>query len=788
MQQNKNPVSEREKNAETRKDAAIEALRKSEERMRAIIDNSPFGAHSYELFADGRLILVGANKSADAILGIDHSLLIGNSIEAAFPSLGYTDIPAKYKRVAANGRELHEDHVNYSDGKIIGAYEIYAFQTGQNRMSVFFHDISERKRSEEALQENERKYRRIVNTSNEGIMSVNERHVVDFVNNRMADMLGYQPEEIIGKPYLFFLFNEDIPDYKAKIIMRIRGHSERYECRMRSKDGSPIWTIISATPLLDAQNRFMGSFGMFTDITERKKTEESLRENEEKYRTLIDNMHDAVYRCNLNGIITFASPSAIRILGCRSLDSVIGMNIGKDFYYHPEDREKFLKAMNDKGKLTRFEVTLKRQDNGKPVNVLTNSQFYYDRNGTIIGIEGVFSDITEWKKMETERTRLEEMLLHSQKIESIGRLAGGIAHDFNNLLTAILGYTELTMHQLDPAGKLYSQLSVVMKAAQGAVNLTKQLLAFSRKQVIEPEIINLNSIIERVHKMILTLVGENIKLNIVPRHDLFTIKADPGQIEQIIINLAANARDAMPDGGELVIETANVYFNENYCSEHADLLPGDYVMMSITDTGTGMSKDILDHIFEPFFTTKEKGRGTGLGLATVYGIVKQNIGTIEVYSETGRGTVFKLYFPRSLQIASQALKPQTKPDMPTGTETILITEDKAQVLEFSREILTRLGYKVLTAASGEEALIIAENYKDKIHMLMTDVILPGINGRVTAERLLLMRPELKILYNSGYTAEIIDKQGMLEQGINFISKPFTTQELSFKVRTVLDKN
>jgi two-component system, cell cycle sensor histidine kinase and response regulator CckA len=728
------------------------------------------------------------NRAICHMLGYSKKELLNIDIHDIHPKEALPHIDKLFNQLLNNEIELAKDIPTLKkDGTIFYA-DIAASPiqyNGKPHLAATFRNITERKRSEEALQESERKYRRIVDTANEGIIAVDENHIITFVNNRMTDMLGYQPEEMIGLLYSSFLFNEDIPDYEARIIQRRKGVPSHYERRIRHKDGNPIWTIISTTPLLDSQHRFIGSIAMFTDITERKHAEEAHKGSEAILKSLFDAIPVGIGLMK-NRVNIKVNNSLCKISGYSEKEL---LEQDSRLFYTDEDEYnrvgKELIAQIKKEGFGVIETRNKRKD-GEIIDVLLYLS-PFDIKDISAGQVITVLDITGRKKMEAEKSRLEEMLLHSQKIESIGRLAGGIAHDFNNMLTAILGYTEMTMNLLDPAGKPYSQLSVVIKAAQGAANLTKQLLAFSRKQVIEPKFINLNNSIERIQKMIATLIGENIKLHIVPHNELLTIKADPGQIEQIIINLAANARDAMPDGGKLVIETSNVYLDEKYSQTHANVLPGDYAMMAVTDTGSGMSKETLDLAFEPFFTTKETGRGTGLGLATVYGIVKQNGGTIEIYSEIGQGTVFKVYFPRFIQTVKERQKSQTKIEMPTGVETILIAEDKAQVLNFSREILIHLGYKVLAAASGEEALAIAENYKENIHLFLTDIILTGINGRVTAERLLDMRPKLKILYNSGYTAEVIDKHGILEQGFNFIGKPFTSQELAIKVREVLDK-
>jgi len=397
-----------------------------------------------------------------------------------------------------------------------------------------------------------------------------------------------------------------------------------------------------------------------------------------------------------------------------------------------------------------------------------------------------FHDITERRRDQEDKARLEDQLRQSQKMESIGRLAGGVAHDFNNLLTAIMGNTELALLNMDKNHPLHHKLSVVMQAAQSAGDLTRQLLAFSRKQLIEPTALDLNELIEHMHKMLTRLIGEDIQLLHVPHARIGLIKADRSQIEQIIVNLTVNARDAMPQGGRLTIETYPQTLDESYARQHHYVAPGEYVVLAISDTGSGMSDEVKKHLFEPFFTTKPLGSGTGLGLAMVYGAVKQNLGSIEVYSEPGHGTTFKMYFPRLSGSAEASAESVAVAALQGGAETILLVEDDPRVREFSVSALQGLGYTVLPYAGGEEALSALENDARTVDLLLTDVILPGMNGRVLAEAVQKIRPGVKVLFASGYTDNIIVRHGVLEEGIHFIGKPFSVHALARKIREVLD--
>jgi two-component system, cell cycle sensor histidine kinase and response regulator CckA len=581
-------------------------------------------------------------------------------------------------------------------------------------------------------------------------------------------------------------WSEDHNRSNELIKKAIASHEKgSYEQRFLRPDNSIGYYQSTFQGKYDDHGVLVEIVGTIMDITDRKRVEEAHRQNEAILKSIFNTA--AIGLCLLNGEKYVKVNTAFcRILGYQ--DSEI---IGNDTWFCYPDIDEYhhthevLLAQMDKDGVGICECRLRRKD-GMMVDVL-ECLSPFDQTDSSAGRTLAVIDITGQKAMEREKARLEEMLLHSQKLDSIGRLAGGIAHDFNNLLTAIIGNTDLAMCDLDPNGTTYAQLSVVMKAAEGAANLTRQLLAFSRKQVVAPKVMNINAIIDQIKKTILTLIGENVRLNIVQCTDAQCIKADPGQIEQIIINLAVNARDAMPDGGVLTIETMNVVLDEEYSRQHVNVVPGDYVQLVITDSGVGMSKDVLNHLFEPFYTTKELGKGTGLGLATVYGIVNQYGGSVEVYSEIGRGTSFKLYFPAAQHLAVENSQNHSRSELPSGTETILITEDNPAVLTFAANVLQRAGYKVLTASSGEDALTTADEYRKQIHLLITDIILPGINGRVAADKFAEKYPSIKVLFTSGYTAEVIDKGGFLEPGINFISKPFTSMEIALKVRDVLDK-
>lgn len=396
------------------------------------------------------------------------------------------------------------------------------------------------------------------------------------------------------------------------------------------------------------------------------------------------------------------------------------------------------------------------------------------------------TDITERKRAAEALQQAEEQLRQSQKMEAVGKLAGGVAHDFNNLLTVINGHTDLSLRRLKQDDPLYRKFESIKEAGERAASLTRQLLAFSRKQILQPKVLDLNHAIFEMNKMLQRLIGEDIDLLVGLMPDLGKVKADPSQIEQVLMNLSVNARDAMPKGGKLTIETANVYLNEEYATRHLSIRPGLYVMLAVSDTGCGMDAQTQERIFDPFFTTKELGKGTGLGLSTVYGIVKQSGGNIWVYSEVGLGTTFKIYLP-CVEMPADELKVRDEDTkLKMGTETVLLVEDEEMVRNMTREILLESGYHVLEAKHGQEAMTIAEQHRGPIHLMLSDVVMPQISGRELAEHLAPLRTEMKVLYMSGYTDDAIVHHGVLDEGVAFIEKPFTPHALAYKVRTVLN--
>jgi hypothetical protein len=496
---------------------------------------------------------------------------------------------------------------------------------------------------------------------------------------------------------------------------------------------------------------------------------------------LLESASQAIVSIDRGGRIVLANRRAEEIFGY-SGEELLGARIEmllpeSKRPAHSRDRDNFFDRPRTRPMGIGMDLSGRRKDGSEvPVEV---SLSYIEVDEGVFAIAFV-SDISQ-------RKRLEEQLLHAQKMEAVGRLAGGVAHDFNNMLTVISGYNRMILDELSTLDPLRGYAEEILKAADRAAALTNQLLAFSRRQIMLPRVINVNAVLIQTQKMLQRLIGEDIELILNLGVDVGNIKADPGHVEQAIVNLAVNARDAMPMGGHLRIETSNVILDEHYARTHMGVKPGEFTMIAVSDDGHGMDAETRRHIFEPFFTTKEKGKGTGLGLATVYGIVKQTGGDIWVYSEPGQGTTFKLYFPLVKEPLADASGGDAMPTKRSGGETVLVVEDETAVRELTVRILQQLGYTILTASSGAEALEISQSHDGHIDLLLTDVVMPNMSGRQLADHLLASRPKTKVLFLSGYTENTVVHHGVLDPGVDFLPKPFSRETLSKKLRDVLGK-
>jgi PAS domain S-box-containing protein len=628
----------------------------------------------------------------------------------------------------------------------------------------------ERKHAEQALQKREEHFRSLIENALDIISIVGGDGVVRFASPSVRRVLGYEPDQLAGQR----VFNYVHPD-DARAVNDLLCPSDRTisrEIRIARRDGGYCVLEAAASSYVDEDGR-TGVIVNARDITERKKSEDALR-------AVIDTSPLAIYTLDRDCRVQSWNPAAERVFGWKA-DEVMGRTVPTIPPEHMEwSMDLFGRMIRGEETLRGFEAQRLRSD-GSRMDVSIWSAALRNATGDISGIVVAVAD-------NTERKQLEEQLRLSQRMEAVGRLAGGVAHDFNNLLTIISGYTDLILEQMLSGNPMRQQVEEVRKAADRAALLTKQLLAFGRRQVMNPRIVDLNDIVLELDKLLRRVIGEDIHLSVRLSPNLWSIKADPGHIEQVIINLAVNARDAMTGGGLLSIETRNVHLDEEYARCHVGVKPGEYVMLTVSDTGHGMDSTTMQHIFEPFFTAK-KTRGTGLGLATVYGIIKQSDGNIWVYSEPGKGSCFKIYLPFAGKPAAPG-PPEAAAVAPAeparAGETILVAEDEDTVRGLVRQILQIKGYRVLEARHGREALELASQFEGRINLLVTDVVMPHMSGRELTDRILTSRPGLKVLFISGYTDNVIDPHGLLEPGVHFLQKPFSPEVLARKVREILD--
>jgi PAS domain S-box-containing protein len=604
---------------------------------------------------------------------------------------------------------------------------------------------------------------------------------INFVSDYVESMLGYSVDECLSTPnfWLTIVHPDDREEAARNSAASFAaGGKHTQEFRWITKDGRSVWVEANLVVVTDSEGSPIGLRGVNTDITERKRAEEALRESKERYRDLVENAHDIIYSHDLKGNYLSVNKAAEHITGY-TREEALQLNMSQTLA--PECADKATEMISRKlagEDVTAYELEILAKD-GRRVAIEVNSKLMYE-DGVPVAVQGIARDVTE-------RKLLEEQLRQSQKMEAIGQLAGGVAHDFNNLLTAINGYSSLALQRVDDDSSIKPYLEEVRKAGDRAANLTRQLLAFGRKQILQPLALDLNSVVSDMNKMLRRLIGEDIALNAKLAPDLKKIKADPGQVEQVLINLVVNARDAMPTGGSLTIETANMSLDQEYASRHVGIQPGKYVMLAVSDTGTGMDEATRARIFEPFFTTKEKGKGTGLGLSTVYGIVQQSGGSIWVYSEPNQGTSFKVYLPELLSDGPADVVESARDEIVSGSETILLVEDEEVVRGLTTNILEGAGYHVIAAGGGAEAAKLCADRNEPIDLLLTDVVMPQTSGKAVAEQLTKMQPGLKVLFMSGYTDEAIVHHGVLDANVEFIQKPFTPAALSKKIRDVLDQ-
>jgi PAS domain S-box-containing protein len=911
------------------------------EAFQNLINASPMGFHLYSLKPDGRLIFLGANPAADEILGIDHSQLIGKTIEESFPSLRNTELPDRYRKVALEGGYWTTESAEYEDENIKGAFEVFAFQSNPGYTVVRFVETSERSKMEQELFYSKNLLEAVVDQTPFGIIiaqgksgnwklsSVNKEarkilglsekiyeimqeengatfsdlmiyfkvyrydgtlvpeselpvnrifqkevtilqesylisradgstrdilvsgapiynkessiqgglliltdvteyrikareleltrslleavfeqnsspvfivtypdSIIRMINHAAISLLGIESEtSYIGMKLFDFqktwleydLDGNPVPIDDLPIMKALRGiPTENTMMRIVRKDGTERWELASGVPINNSQGDQIAAMAVFPDITELKLTQDSLQESEGRYRFLFEMANDGLaiitdiyfVECNKRFCEMFGRPR----------EKIIGHSPGEfspefqadEKHSHPYSLE-YIKAARD-GRPQLFNWIHSKPDGTLfEVEVSLGSFTIYGE----VYILAIVRDITEKKALEEALRQSEEQLIQSQKLESIGRLAGGVAHDLNNLLTPILGYSDLLLtSELSEDNPIYEMIQNISDAAIRAKELTHQLLAFGRKQTLVMETLNLNTVLQSFGNILKRTIRENINIRTHFSPDLKNIQGDVSQIEQVILNLIVNAQDAMPDGGRIIIETENVELDTEYTMIRKEVIPGEYVRMCISDSGSGISAEFQEKVFEPFFTTKPKGQGTGLGLSTVYGIVKQHGGNVWLYSEPGKGTTFKVYFPVIHNEVILKEKPKYEISDKNTEKTILLVEDNESVREMTAQLLLRLGYKTVVSISPANAVNLAK--KHCFDLLLTDVIMPEMTGVQLYKKIVKFQPEIKVLYMSGYTDNVIAHHGVLDDGINFLQKPFSTKTLAEKLDDIFD--
>jgi PAS domain S-box-containing protein len=752
-----------------------------------ILNSVDEGIHGVDI--EGRILFT--NRAAATLLGYDEPELIGKPVHALIHHHRADGREYPWEECAVF-RTLCDGEVRQLEGEVFFRKDGTSFpiefacspireESGAITGAVVcFRDITARKQAEGALRASEARLRTVVESEPECVKVVS-------VDGRLLDMnpAGLRMIEaadlgsLLGRPVVHLVHPEDRGAFLDLHRRVCRGETGRLQFRLIGLKGTERWMETHSTPLRDGDGSVTSVLSITRDVTERKQAEERLRESEERFHLLAKATNDAIWDWNLETNELWWNEGFEALFGYRR-DEVEPTIESWTTRIHPDDYDRIVpdihRVIDGGGDHWSGEYRFRRKD-GAYAYVLDRGHVIRDPSGKAVRMVGGMTDLTERKNLEAQ-------LLHSQKMEAIGRLAGGIAHDFNNLLTVINGYCELLLEESRDASR--NHVEQIALAAERAATLTSRLLAFSRRQVVQFTVVDLNAVLENTRNLLIRLIGEPVELVMILDPALGRVKADPGQIEQVIMNLAVNARDAMPQGGTLRIRTANVTLDRPDVHARFTVPAGSYVMLEVVDTGIGMNEDTQAQIFEPFFTTKAQGEGTGLGLSTVYGIVKQSDGYILVDSQPGRGATFTILLPRAMEeAATTAVLPSENRPL-TGRETVLLVEDEDMIRDLVRHLLESHGYTVIAASKGEEAVDLAERHVGSIDLLVTDVVMPGMSGRELADRLGRSRANLRVLYMSGYTYNEIGRHGVLASDIAFIQKPFSPDGLMRKVREVLD--
>ena len=666
----------------------------------------------------------------------------------------------------------------------------FAFLLLLGTIAALVVNIQRRKEAESSLREREAQLRLAVEGSGAGLWDWKILTGEVVFNEQWARIIGYELQELMPAnidTYVRLAHPDDLEEGRVRMRKHWSGQSAAFECeiRTRHKDGRWVWTLDRGrVTQWSPDGKPLRMTGTRLEVTERKQMEEDLQESEEKFsKAFQTSPYGIAITRPEDGKLLDVNDAFTTMTGFTREEALGATTGGLDLWVDKDERKSIVADLQALRPVVAREVRF-RTKAGVELTCLYSAKLIQLHYGP--SILSSISDITDRKREAQEKEKLQGQLVQAQKMESVGRLAGGVAHDFNNMLAVILGHTEMAMDELDAQAPLYADLREIKNAAERSANLTRQLLAFARKQTIAPRVLDLNDTVEGMLKMLRRLIGEDIDLAWLPQTGLPSVEMDPSQIDQILANLCINARDAIDGVGKVTIETSSVRFDDAYCADHPGHLPGSYVLLAISDNGCGMDKQTQAKLFEPFFTTKEMGKGTGLGLATVYGIVKQNNGFIHVYSEPGQGTTFRIYLNPYSSDAGQTLKDEPSEPSTLGNETILLVEDEPALLEMTARMLRRQGYRVLAASGPGEALRLADEHAGTIHLLLSDVVMPEMSGRDLAQDLLTRLPGLKCLYISGYTPNVIVHHGVLDRGVHFLPKPFSAKDLTARVREALE--
>lgn len=767
---------------------AEDALRESEAKYRSFVEEAVVGI--YQSTPDGRYLsanpflarLLGYGSPQEMMQEVTH---IGEQ-QYAHPR----DRETFRKSIESDGtvRDFETCLVRKDGARVWVSLNVRAVRDQDGALLHYegtLVDITERKRIERELRESEERYKTIVTAMSDLIFVIDENDRFVDVHCRSTEPLAVSPEQFLGKT-MAEIMPAPVSDVYGATAAEVRsaGENRSYEYSLGIL-GETRWFMASLDLHSDGRTIIAG----IREITERKRIEQELRDQTEFLENITNHMLDLVSVTDMDAVFTYLNPSH-RMLGY-PLEEMLGTSALD--YLHPEDLDPALQGLAELREAptpekSRTVMCRYRCVDGSYLWMEIRGRVLFDKDGQPSAMFFSSREISERVRAEQERERLQTQLAQVQKMESIGRLAGGVAHDFNNMLSVILGHAEMSLNALPADDPLREHLEEIQKGATRSAELTRQLLAFARKQTISPRILDLNEAVGGLLTMLRRLIGENINLIWLPGEDLLSVKVDPSQLDQILANLCLNARDAIKDVGRITIETGTAAFDKAYCERHVEFVPGTYTMLAVTDDGCGMDAEMLARAFEPFFTTKDVGKGVGLGLATVYGIVRQNEGFINAYSEPGQGTRVTIYLPGHAGEASEPVETVDRDDsVARGEETILLVEDEPTILAMLGSMLNELGYTVLAGATPSEAVQLAKASPRPIDLLLTDVVMPEMNGLDLARDLSSLYPKLKLLFMSGYTANVIAHHGVLDPGVHFIQKPFSIKNLAVKIRSVLDR-